>query len=328
METKKSMREQLDGIRKNVKQTSRRNKNKSNKPNNGNTERSSQVAANVNRLGDDGVDHINLFRDGKTDVGRLLCLDHVRSWEHEILGPFRSLNTLMYFLRAKHRTDLIRTMVGSELHSFVQTRCGGFGDRIPYFREIILDSIWRRVKVFNDLSAALTKSTLPFDCYRENEVGLRFRFGHSPWLILGYEEIRRALKEGREPNFRRIADYRPADVGLYDPILEELMPNRTFTKVTPPPVVSPAPAVKIEPAPVQAPEMAVVDGITAAAASEVFESSPAPEQVPVVEVVAVPVSDEEPVMVPEPVLVWSAQTGISEQVIQPIDDEEPVTQAG
>lgn len=179
------------------------------------------VPANPGSWLKDAVDHINISRYSESPVGRALNLDNVRHWNHPVLGPFRSLNTLWFFLKAKYKTDAIRSLSGHELKNFVAKRCGGQVGRVPNFRAIILHSAYLRLKACPDILAEFVKSTLPFDCYRTMESGVRVRFEHSMWFAGGHEEIRAALKENREPNFNHLID----SVGeLYDGVLKELAP--------------------------------------------------------------------------------------------------------
>ena len=176
----------------------------------------------------DGVDHINVSRRSASQLGKALNLDYVRNWEHRVLGPFRSLNSLWFFLRAKERSDQIRSIVGASLRSFVDDECGGFGEHLPNFRPMILDSMYLRILDCQEIKAQMIKSVLPFDSYRENESGIRIRYDSTRWIIDGYEEIRRALKEGVEPNFTKIVGkIEGKREDLYQPILKLLVHEPT-----------------------------------------------------------------------------------------------------
>lgn len=180
----------------------------------------------------DGLDHINIARQSATNIGKTLNLDYIRNWEHSVLGPFRCINSLWYFLRAKHRTDAIRSLAGPELRRFVDTRCDGFGGHLPNFRIMILDSMYKRVKSCHDIAAEIVRTVLPFDSYRENESGIRIRFEHTPWIAAGYEEIRSALKENRAPDFTDIAGRIEGEMAdIYKPILKQLVREPTEAEI-------------------------------------------------------------------------------------------------
>lgn len=172
----------------------------------------------------DGVDHINVSRRGASQLGKALNLDYVRNWEHKVLGPFRSLNSLWFFLRAKNRSDKIRAIVGTGLRTFVDSECGGFGEHLPNFRAMILDSMYLRILDCPEIKAQMIKSVLPFDSYRENESGIRIRYDSTRWIIDGYEIIRKALKEDIEPDFSKIIGKTEVSAEeLYLPILKQLI---------------------------------------------------------------------------------------------------------
>ena len=176
----------------------------------------------------DGVDHINISRRSASQLGKALNLDYVRNWEHKVLGPFRSLNSLWFFLRAKNRSDQIRSIVGASLREFVDKECGGFGEHLPNFRAMVLDSMYLRILDCPEIKAQMIKSVLPFDSYRENESGIRIRYDSTRWIIEGYEVIRKALKEGVAPDFLKIIGKIEGDVKeLYQPILKQLVHEPT-----------------------------------------------------------------------------------------------------
>lgn len=163
--------------------------------------RGSVRKANANEWAKDGVDHINFSRYGETTLGRALNLDFVRHWNHDVLGSFKSVNSMWFFLLAKVKDDSIRQLTEMRLKAFVKEKCGQL-KHVPNFRAIMLDGIWQFVNQFPKLKDDLKASTLPFDWYRvNNKSGIRERFRDTEWLADGYEEIRAALKEGREPDF-------------------------------------------------------------------------------------------------------------------------------
>jgi len=184
----------------------------------------SRAPVNANQWAADGVDHINISRYSVTHLGKILNLDHPQFWEHPKLGGFRSLNSLWFFLRAKYKLDEIRNLTGYQLKTFVDQKCGGFSMSIPNFRAVILDSAYVRVKSCKGMAKELADSDLPFDCYRVMpDGGLRTRFEHSLWYSGGYEEIRAALQEGRDPDFSTTMEHHVDDI--YAGVLKLLLPD-------------------------------------------------------------------------------------------------------
>lgn len=186
-----------------------------------------QGNSNPNSWLEEATDHINIARDSKDPVGKMLNLDNVRHFQHPVLGQFRSLNSIWFFLKAKERTDAIRNLTGHELKEFIRVRCGGtIQGIIPNFRAVIMHSAYLRIKNAAEMRNAVIKSTLPFDCYRLLNSGIRQRYEHTEWFCGAYEEIRNALRENREPNLDHLrTDGGHGDAGLYDGVIEMIRPK-------------------------------------------------------------------------------------------------------
>lgn len=204
---KGNLREQLETVRPAVKVTA------------------PSLPPNVNAIGEDGVEHINIFRQGKTEIGRMLDFDHVQTFEHPQLGSFRSMYSLWYFLKAKITDDRLRKMVASETRRHVHEHCGGLRKEVPNFRGVVMHSAYLRIKANKKLTALMVNSSLPFDCYRTMPSGIRERLDMAYWVASAYEEIRTALKEKREPDFSPYLDKRGSD--LYEGVLKQILPAIT-----------------------------------------------------------------------------------------------------
>ena len=171
----------------------------------------------------DGEDHINISRHAQTDLGYRLDFDHPRGFDHPMLGSFRSLNSLFYFLRAKEPNDYIRNVIRGELREFVFDHCGGVYPTFPNYKAVMMHSAYIRIKSLTGYMKTLIDSTLPFDHYRELASGIRERNETTPWLVAGYEEIRKALKENREPDFSVLMVKR--EPAMYTSVIKRLNPN-------------------------------------------------------------------------------------------------------
>lgn len=182
----------------------------------------SNLPASPNSWRKEGEDHINIDRLSQTNAGRILCMDSITAWEHPMLGRFTSLNNFWYFLKAKNRVDALRTAHPRDLRIMVE-KTGGRHKDIKNFMQIVLWGIYYRVKHIGAASRELLKTDLPFDSYRSNPAGIRSRNNTAHWLVEGYEEIRRAMKEEREPNFTRIAPLEGSLEDLHKSIVEEIL---------------------------------------------------------------------------------------------------------
>lgn len=160
----------------------------------------------------DGVDHINILRDGNTSLGDFLAHGTRFPFTHNIFGKFSNMESFWYYLQSTERDDRIRVLSGKPLMVFKGKLTF---HRVTNFRAIIMDSNWQKIKQYKDVAIVMRDSVLPFDCYRIDSVrGLRIRPVYFKWLVVGFEEIRKALKEDREPNFDFLLDEEGS--GIYD----------------------------------------------------------------------------------------------------------------
>ena len=189
---------------------------------------SKDLPANPSFWKKEGEDHINIAHESNLKLGQLLDLDFSRQFEHPVLGQFRSLNSLWFFLRAKAPSDKLRGMRGKEMKDFARFHCGGVSPTMPrHFKALIVHSAWVRVKQSKDIENMLLASELPFDLYHTGPV-MRVRPDYGIWMARGYEEIRKALKEGREPDLSSFCDRKIKDISeVYVDALKQIMPHET-----------------------------------------------------------------------------------------------------
>lgn len=159
----------------------------------------------LDSIGVDGVNHINIWEKASTDLG--VALSHMADlpFTHEKFGKFRSIEGFWHYIRSTSRDDRTRMMAGYKAKKFgdsLESR------RVDDFKIIIMDANWQKIKQYNPLVEELKKSTLPFDFYYlyNNDTDIRARPASAFWLIDGFEEIRKAIKENRAPDFSFLKD--------------------------------------------------------------------------------------------------------------------------
>jgi hypothetical protein len=184
--------------------------------------RQTHFRRDVNELGMDGEDHINIHGKAKTELGRYIDFGHMHWIEHPVLGSFRSIYSLWSFLKAKQRDDQLRRMPIQLARKHIQEYCGGTRDKVPNFRAIILDTFYHRLKVDRHLQKLFLESSLPFDNYRTLDSGIRERFEQCYWIVPAIEMIRTAMKNGQEPDF---SPYIHEGTDIYGAILKEMVPE-------------------------------------------------------------------------------------------------------
>jgi hypothetical protein len=157
----------------------------------------------------DGVDHINIYPNGLTELGRLLAPDAPTSFRHPVLGPFSCMESMWHYVRLASHDDRLRTMSGVKARNYAKR----FGElaTIDNFRAIIMSGHWAKIKNNKNISDLMRESTLPFEMYyintttdpsdRRLKIELSIRPAFSSWVIMGMEKIRDSIKEDSEPNF-------------------------------------------------------------------------------------------------------------------------------
>ncbi len=174
----------------------------------------------------DGEDHINVSSSARTTIGQWLHGRNSNPFNHPLLGHFRSIDNLSFFIRSVNIDDRVRTMENFNMIRQLVEENGGFRASTPNFKAIMVHSIWLRILDNPTLIKEIVESTLPFDSYRINsETKVRQRFEPAAYLCRGYEEIRKALVERRDPNLVQFLDKKPSDsrdVDIYLDIMQIL----------------------------------------------------------------------------------------------------------
>ena len=150
----------------------------------------------------DGEDHINIGNLAQTDLGRMLNPAKRMQFTHPVLGSFATLSNLWHFARARVPVDEIRTIPPRRTADMTRAGDGTVTDPAGNFDYIVAEGAWILVQRNVKMRDMLKESTLPFDIYQVNEAGLRSRIVRLLPVVRIYEEIRLALKEDRDPNFK------------------------------------------------------------------------------------------------------------------------------
>lgn len=175
----------------------------------------------------DGVDHICIDRKAATELGRALSTGTDINWSHPVLGFFRSLDNLWYFLSVGKPHDALRRLQRREAIEFARNECGGLA-YYPNIEAVFLDSIYRYLKSKKHLVEKLTTCDLPFDIYYTNLGGIRSRRVTNLWMIDGYYEIQAALRENREPDLKPWVTH--SEPHIYHDIMVALGADPTTTE--------------------------------------------------------------------------------------------------
>jgi len=154
----------------------------------------------TDRIGEDGVDHINIWQHGKTDLGVALAHETRLGIHHKYFGRFASMESFWCYISSVERDDRLRNRGGRPLKDLMRTLTH---THVENFRAVVMDANYQKVCEHKEIYEALLASTLPIDMYEtyRRSDGIRIRPSAANWMIDGFHEIRKAIQEGREPNF-------------------------------------------------------------------------------------------------------------------------------
>lgn len=162
--------------------------------------------SDLNGIGLDGENHINISDCGVTPLGQLLAFSNNLRFTSQHLGPFMNINALWRYITIDDCPETIRNMHNFEVRRLAKEAKTHNVSNLP---AIIMTAVYERIKQWPDICQAVVESDLPFDLYyypavEEGKEKVRQRLSISSWVIEGIEEIRDALKEEREPCFKSI----------------------------------------------------------------------------------------------------------------------------
>lgn len=165
-----------------------------------------------NHLGEDGVDHINISNQAKTELGQSLSQDVFIEFEHPIFGKFNTLTGFWYYISSTDRKNECRTLNSNKLRRmFKDVKLPS----IKNFRAIILEAYWLKITQNEAIQHELLNTELPLDCYFITANGtVRTRPKNHRWLLQGLNDMRNALKKGVDFDYTRYLD--DPNSGIYD----------------------------------------------------------------------------------------------------------------
>lgn len=157
----------------------------------------------VNKLANDGIDHINIHHTARTNLGKALSAYGESVFMHNRWGRFLTVHGFMSWLCSPKQPDNFRTMSGTRVERamFRQETV-----MVHNFYFVFFDATWQKIKANKELYDALAANTLPFDHYYYQTVSkdplviIRSRVQSSITVIRGMNELRDAARGKREPN--------------------------------------------------------------------------------------------------------------------------------
>jgi hypothetical protein len=165
----------------------------------------------------DGVQHINIDRNAKTELGWMLFPEYEERFIHPVLGPFTSMTGFWIYIKSKSHSSGYRTQ---KPHAcLLQARENNDSiNSIDNFRALILSGNYYKAINNKKLCDLLKESTLKFEMYytkihsekTSNDTTISYeikvRQNYANWMLKIFEEVRKAIKEDREPDYLRFKD--------------------------------------------------------------------------------------------------------------------------
>lgn len=144
----------------------------------------------------DGIDHINIFSQGRTELGRLLSNFAHTKFTYPPFGSFNSAEGFYFWYLTGQKHDSFKYLHGSsaktEGKKYKSDRIDktGMTDEIL---EVLCTMLLNKVQCNPELQQMLIESTLPFVHYYEYNGNISYPKGYD-WICPTYDEIRNILK--------------------------------------------------------------------------------------------------------------------------------------
>lgn len=139
----------------------------------------------------DGVDHINIYLQGKTLVGRMLSNLYAADVTIPGVGKFRCLEGYWYWLSV--HDDRLKKTAGFASKALGRLLRNNRLPPDPDFKTKIRDAIWYKLVQNPNIMKEVANSTLPFKHYY-NYRGKVVEVPEFDWLVYIHEEFRHHLK--------------------------------------------------------------------------------------------------------------------------------------
>ena len=181
-----------------------------------------------NNVGKEGVDHINISIQSETRLGKLLDPAYLKSINYRYVGKFNSVLSLWYWVRSPNLDDNFRRLTGNKLKLYAEAN-GVFGNYVPNFKAIVAKATWSKIKGYPNILKEIKELDPKLKFYSYHVVkssGVRICTNYAAMIIEVIEEIVKAVKEGREPNYELFID-KPHVAGLdfLEGVLNKVMPK-------------------------------------------------------------------------------------------------------
>lgn len=140
--------------------------------------------------GNDGVDHINIYSKGQTELGRFLTNFFVLEIDLGEEGKFKSIEGYWYWLSTKD--ERLRNMNGFNAKKLGKT-LPRYKMGITYFQKKIAEACWCKIHTSGKYYTLFRESTLPFAHYYV--YGGAAKDAGFEWLVAVWENFRKYIQD-------------------------------------------------------------------------------------------------------------------------------------
>lgn len=159
------------------------------------------MTTTISRVENDGIDHINIWTSGRTELGRMLANFTYCHFDVPGIGPFNSMEGFWWFIKTSSKTN-DETKARNKLRSLSGRNAKDTGRngnlmKITGFKELVRWGMYQKVIQNEKLANLMKESTLPFEMYwlKEDSAMEVYPSGWE-WQTEIAEEIRNHLKQG------------------------------------------------------------------------------------------------------------------------------------
>lgn len=144
----------------------------------------------------DGIFYINIYSQGKTELGRQLSNFALSEFTYEPYGTFKSVEGFWYWYFSGQKEDILKKLWGYQAKQFGQKICNDKGRKTfaESDKEIILEAIRCKLRQNKIIRNMLAHSVLPFRhfyCFGSKVVEpLEYS-----WITDEFERIRKILQK-------------------------------------------------------------------------------------------------------------------------------------
>jgi hypothetical protein len=149
----------------------------------------------------DGVDHINIYSKGKTELGRLLTNFAYTPFVHPIYGNFTSMEGFWYYYLTGCKYEQFKSVHGFDAKSLGKQLRDDRKDKEGISEEdkvIILDALRWKLRHNKNIVHLLTKSKLPLTHYYAYGSKGNWKVKYLPeydWITKEIERVRDVCKQ-------------------------------------------------------------------------------------------------------------------------------------